>query len=116
MPKIGAGLDPITNVSIRDLMDKYNVDQRPNTLLKEVKPDSFVVQNPDGSMEEVEFDYGCICMGLKSNNPVLDMLNEEFADVEIMNIGDSKRQRRIIEGTEEGRAIVKVLEKKGLLD
>ena len=36
------------------------------------------------------------------------MLNEEFGDgsVEIMNIGDSKRQRRIIEGTEEARAIM----------
>ncbi len=44
------------------------------------------------------------------------MLKEEFADVELMNIGDSKRQRRIIEGTEEGRAIVKVLENKGFFN
>ena len=116
MPKIGAGLDPITSCSIRDLMNKYNVHQRPNTALKEVRPDCFVVQNPDGNMEEVEFDYGCICMGLSSNNPVLNMLKEEFADVELMNIGDSKRPRRIIEGTGEGRAILKVLEKKGFLD
>ena len=43
-------------------------------------------------------------------------MKEEFADVELMNIGDSKRQRRIIEGTEEGRAIIKVLEKKGFID
>ena len=116
MPKIGAGLDPITNCSIRDLMNKYNVHQRPSTALKEVRPDCFVVQNPDGSMEEVEFDYGCICMGLSSNNPVLNMLKEEFADVELVNIGDSRRPRRIIEGTGEGRAILKVLEKKGFID
>ena len=75
-----------------------------------------LVQNPDGSMEEVEFDYGCICMGLSSNNPVLNMLKEEFADVELVNIGDSRRPRRIIEGTGEGRAILKVLEKKGFID
>ncbi len=101
---VGPALDPITKVSIVDLMNKYNVHQRPSTALQEVKPDCFVVKNPDGSIEEVEFDYGCICMGLKSNNPVLDMLNTEFGDgtVEIMNIGDSKRQRRIIDGTEEG--------------
>lgn len=113
---VGPALDPITKVSIVDLMNKYNVHQRPSTALQEVKPDCFVVKNPDGSMEEVEFDYGCICMGLKSNNPVLDMLKEEFADVELMNIGDSKRQRRIIEGTEEGRAIVKVLERNGFFN
>ncbi len=118
MPAIGAGLDPITKVSIKDLMEKYNVHQRPSTALQEVKPDCFVVKNPDGSIEEVDFDYGCICMGLKSNNPVLEMLESEFGDgtVEIMNIGDSKQQRRIIDGTDEARSIVKVLEKRGFID
>lgn len=119
MPAIGAGLDPITKVSIADLMKKYDVHQRPSTALQEVKPDCFVVKNPDGEIDEVPFDYGCICMGLKSNNPVLDMLNEEFGEdgaIEIMNIGDSKRQRRIIDGTEEGRNIIRVLEKRGFID
>ncbi len=119
MPAIGAGLDPITKVSIADLMKKYDVHQRPSTALQEVKPDCFVVKNPDGEIEEVPFDYGCICMGLKSNNPVLDMLNEEFGEdcaIEIMNIGDSKRQRRIIDGTEEGRNIIRILEKRGFID
>lgn len=119
MPAIGAGLDPITKVSIADLMKKYDVHQRPSTALQEVKPDCFVVKNPDGEIEEVPFDYGCICMGLKSNNPVLDMLNEEFGEdgaIEIMNIGDSKRQRRIIDGTEEGRNVIRVLEKRGFID
>ncbi len=117
MPAIGAGLDPITKVSIADLMKTYNVHQRPSTALQEVKPDCFVVKNPDGSIEEVEFDYGCICMGLKSNNPVLDMLKENFGDgsIEIMNIGDSKRQRRIIDGTDEARSIINVLEKRGFI-
>lgn len=32
-------------------------------------------------------------------------------DIEILNIGDSKRARRIIEGTEEGRNILNVLAK-----
>jgi len=118
MPKIGAGLDPISKVSVPALMKKYNVHQRPSTALQEVKPDSFVVKNPDGSIEDVDFDYGCICMGLKSNNPVLDMLKENFDDgtVEIMNIGDSKLHRQIIHGTEEGRSIINVLEKRGFID
>ena len=40
-------------------------------------------------------------------------LKKEFEDedVEIMNIGDSVRARRIIEGTEEGRNILNVLAK-----
>ena len=118
MPAIGAGLDPITKVSIHELMEKFNVHQRPSTALQEVRPDCFVVKNPDGSIEEVGFDYGCICMGMKSNNPVLDELFKAYDDgtVEVIAIGDSKRARRIIEGTEEGRNIIRVLEKRGFID
>ena len=44
---------------------------------------------------------------------MLSYRQEAFADtnVEIINIGDSKRARRIIEGTEEGRNILNVLAK-----
>ena len=79
---------------------------------------SVIVKNPDGSIEEVGFDYGCICMGMKSNNPVLDELFKAYDDgtVEVIAISDSKRARRIIEGTEEGRNIIRVLEKRGFID
>lgn len=42
---------------------------------------------------------------------MLSELEDAFADtnVEIVNIGDSKRARRIIKGTEEGRNILSVL-------
>ena len=42
-----------------------------------------------------------------------DAINDKYENtpVAVMNIGDSKRARRIIEGTEEGRAILDVLEK-----
>lgn len=36
-------------------------------------------------------------------------------EVEILNVGDSIRARRIIEGTDEGRNILYVLEKRGYL-
>ena len=47
----------------------------------------------------------------KKNGFVLSEIEEAFSDtsVEIVNIGDSKRARRIIEGTEEGRNILNVL-------
>ena len=48
---------------------------------------------------------------MRANTPVLSDIEEAFADtnVEVVNIGDSKRARRIIEGTEEGRNILNVL-------
>ena len=95
-------------------MDKYGVRQMPNTALKEVRPDSFLVETKEG-MEELPFDYGFVCLGMKANAPVLDEIREAFADdssVEIVNIGDSVRARRIIEGTDEGRNILNTLEKR----
>ncbi len=116
MPVIGNGIDPVSKVDINTLMNKYNVKQMPNTALKEVRPDNFLVE-VDGEQKELPFDYGFVCLGMKAEHPVLQQIREAFEedDVEIMNIGDSVRARRIIEGTEEGRNILNTLEKRGYL-
>ena len=111
LPMIGNGLDPVTKCDTNAKMAKYHVKQMTNTALQEVKNDRFIVKNPKGEIEEVPFDYGFICLGMRANTPVLSEIEEAFSDtnVEIVNIGDSKRARRIIEGTEEGRNILTVL-------
>lgn len=116
MPIIGAGIDPVSKADITTLMKKYNVNQMPNTALKEVFEDHFHVETKDGA-EDLYFDYGFICLGMKAQTPVLNLLYECFAeiDVDIINIGDSMRARRIIEGTFEGRNILDTLSKKGYL-
>ena len=111
LPMIGNGLDPVTKCDTNAKMAKYGVKQMTNTALQEVKNDRFIVKNPEGEIEEIPFDYGFICLGMRANTPVLSEIDEAFSDtnVEIVNIGDSKRARRIIEGTEEGRNILNVL-------
>ena len=111
LPMIGNGLDPVTKCDTNAKMAKYHVKQMTNTALQEVKNDRFIVKNPESEIEEVPFDYGFICLGMRANTPVLSEIEEAFSDtnVEIVNIGDSKRARRIIEGTEEGRNILNVL-------
>lgn len=117
MPAIGAGIDPITKVDINTLMNKYGVNQMPNTALKEVFADHFHVETKEGP-EDLYFDYGFICLGMKAQTPVLAGLHEAFdkEGVEIINVGDSMRARRIIEGTSEGRnQVILALTKKGFL-
>lgn len=117
LPAIGNGIDPISKVGTFTLMEKYGVRQMPNTALKEVHPDSFLVETKEGQ-EVLDFDYGFVCLGMKANAPVLADLKKTFEDdnkVEIVNIGDSVRARRIIEGTDEGRNILNTLEKHGYL-
>lgn len=115
LPAIGNGIDPISKVGTFALMDKYHVRQMPNTALKEVRDDSFLVETPEGK-ETLNFDYGFVCLGMKANTPVLSELQNAFGDeIEVINIGDSVRARRIIEGTDEGRNILNTLEKHGYL-
>lgn len=117
MPIIGNGIDPVSKVDMGTLMDKYHVNQMTNTALKEVREDNFLVE-ADGELKELPFDYGFVCLGMRAEQPVLKDIKEAFEDddsVEIVNIGDSVRARRIIEGTEEGRNIINVLKKREYL-
>ncbi len=113
LPMIGNGLDPVTKCDTDTKMAKYNVRQMTKTALQEVHNDKFVVKTPEGNIEDIDFDYGFVCLGMRADNPILDQLEKAYADtnVEIYNIGDSKRARRIIEGTTEGRNIIEVLKR-----
>ena len=115
-PVIGKDLDSVTKVQTSTLIEKHNVLELTNTALLEVKDNSFIVKR-NGEEEELEFDYGFVCLGMWANTPVLESLRENFdsSKVEIINIGDSMRARRIIEGVQEGRNILNVLRKRNYL-
>lgn len=110
MPQIGKDLDPVSKCGTNTLMREHNVNQMTETALCEVKADSFTVK-VDGEEKDLPFDYGFVCLGMRANAPVLDEIREAFADtnVEIVNIGDSVRARRIIDGVQEGHNILNVL-------
>ena len=118
LPQIGMLADPVTKCSMRETFDKYGVTEYVNTALQEVKENAFVVKTPDGEIKEIPFDYGFNCLGMRSNNPILGELKETFEPegVTVYAIGDSIRARRIMEGTMDGRAILNILESRGLID
>ena len=66
---------------------------------------------------ELPFDYGFVCLGMRAQGQLFAELSDAFVsdDVEILNIGDSKRARRIIDGTLEGRNILNTLTQMGYL-
>lgn len=117
LPAIGNGIDPVSKAGTFTLMEEYGVRQMTKTALKEVRSDSFLVNTPEGE-EVLPFDYGFVCLGMKSVTPVISEIQEAFRednDVEIICVGDSVRARRIIEGTDEGRNVLYTLEKRGYL-
>ena len=116
MDQIGRDLDPVSKNDTKTMMKKHNVHQLTKTALLEVKDSSFLVRG-NGEPYELPFEYGFVCLGMRAQGQLYQNLTEEFSseDVEIMNIGDSQRARRIIDGTQEGRNILTVLEQKGYL-
>ena len=116
MDQIGRDLDPVSKNDTKTMMKKHNVHQLTKTALLEVKDSSFLVRG-DGEPYELPFEYGFVCLGMRAQGQLYQNLTEEFSseDVEIMNIGDSQRARRTIDGTQEGRNILTVLEQKGYL-
>lgn len=116
MPVIGKDLDPVSKNDMKCTMAKYNVAQLTNTALLEVKESSFLVKDANGE-RELPFDYGFVCLGMRAYNAPFTEISNAFAgdDIEIMNIGDSQRARRIIDGTFEGRNVLNFLTREGYL-
>ena len=116
MPAVGNGMDIITKLDFMTMLKKKEVDVRVETSLLEIKDNSFIV-NKDGVDEEINFGYGFVCLGMRAYSPLMSELQEKFVriNVEVINIGDSVRARRIIEGVDEGRHITDTLKRIGVL-
>ena len=117
MDQIGRDLDPVTKNDTKCMMKSHDVHQLTKTALLEVKADSFLVKGSEGEYE-LPFDYGFVCLGMRAKGQLYSQLLEAFSDddVEVINIGDSQRARRIIDGTMEGRNILYHLTQRGYLD
>lgn len=112
MPEIGRDLDPVSKSGLKEMVKTHGVDVRVNTKLLLVYADSFLVEY-GGEKTELPFDHGFVCLGMKAHAPVMQQLLESYADIPVINIGDSARARRIIEGVAEGHNILTVLEQRG---
>jgi 2,4-dienoyl-CoA reductase-like NADH-dependent reductase (Old Yellow Enzyme family)/thioredoxin reductase len=116
MPMLGRDLDVITKLSMMDIIKRYNVDVNTSTALVEVTSDHFKVKKGDNE-ENIEFDYGFVCLGMKPVDAGLNELQEHFSkiNVPVINIGDSARARKIMDGVREGSELTVTLEKIGVL-
>ena len=118
LPVIGRDLDVITKIQSMDMLKEKKVRAMTSTSLLEVKDNSFLVE-VDGKHEDIDFDFGFVCLGMRGVATLLPEIQKHFEEtnIEIINIGDSVRARRIIEGTTEGRNLtIQTLDKLNLFD
>ena len=107
MPAVGRDLDITTKDYMNDVIRRHAVSVMTHTKLVEVQDQSFVVED-QGGRKSIPFQIGAVCLGMASVNEGLEELKEYCAenDVVFLNIGDSKRARKLIDGIEEGRDIL----------
>ena len=117
LPEIGRELDPVSRCAFREFVRNNKVELNTEARLKEVRADSFVFDTAAGE-RECSFDYGLVCMGMASVRPLEDELSRFCLENRLVyaNIGDSKKTRTIIDGVEEGRSVIKLLDKIGCFD
>lgn len=116
LPMLGRDLDVITKLSMMDIIKKHDVEVHTGTALVEVASDHFKLKKDDKE-QSLDFDYGFVCLGMRPENSGLSEIEEHFKNsaVEVINIGDSARTRKIIDGMAEGRDIILTLERVGAL-
>ncbi len=112
LPVVGKDLDTNTKLDMYNTMKVHNVKVMTNTALQTVNDDSFTIKTKEGAVVDISFDYGFVCLGMRSENAEFPAIEKYASEngAKLLNIGDSSRVRRIINGVEEGRNIVKTLE------
>ena len=109
--ELGKDLDLITKLAMMEIVEEYGVEVHVETKLTEVKENSFLVEK-DGELLEIPFDLGFVCLGMRAEAPLIRELDQYAREDEavLLNIGDSKVARRIMEGTRDARDILKTIE------
>ncbi len=115
LPVVGRDLDTNTKLDIYNTIKVHDVKVMTNTALQVVNDDSFTIKTPEGTVVDMDFDYGFVCLGMRSENAEFPSVEAYASEkgVKVFNIGDSGKVRRIINGVEEGRNLVKTLEVMG---
>lgn len=121
MPMLGKDLDLITRLSMMNMVKEYGVEVHTKTALTEIAADHFKLKHAGvdadmpfaGAEFELPFDYGFVCLGMRADQSLWpDLLSyKRETGVEVVNIGDGKIARRIINGTKEGRDILTTIAK-----
>jgi 2,4-dienoyl-CoA reductase-like NADH-dependent reductase (Old Yellow Enzyme family)/thioredoxin reductase len=114
LPIVGKDLDEVTKHGMLTDLKKHHVEIHTETALQEVFADHFKAKYNSEEMD-FNFDYGFVCLGMRPETCGLKDIQEHFEEknVEVLNIGDSKQARKIINGTEESRNITYTLKKIG---
>lgn len=109
LPELGTGLDRFSKGYIVDLLCEKNTEILTSCRLEELQESAFLLSQGD-TTKLLPFDYGFICLGLRSNAQPLE-LRQHFEEqgIPFVSVGDSKRARRIYEGIAEGRNITETL-------
>ena len=81
-PVVGKDLDVVTKIGTYDMLEKHHVNVLTETALQEVGDTYFMVKRAE-NIERLDFDYGFVCLGMRSYAPHLSEIEEAFAQEDV---------------------------------
>lgn len=109
--EVGKDLDMITHHSMMNVIKRYAVKVYTDSILTEIFEDHFEIKQANQELN-IPFDLGFLCLGMRAYSPLMDKLLEygKTMNAAVVNIGDSKLARRIIDGSREARDILTTIQ------
>lgn len=110
LPQIGVGLDLITRSAALDMIKKHNIQIISSAEIIKVKDHSFVIKQGNDE-REISFDRGFTGLGMTPGREAIKIVETWLPGhgAQMVEIGDARSGRRILEGIREARNIVNIL-------
>jgi len=98
--KIGADLEPLTRMTILEMLDQQGVVLLTSTCLDEITPHGILVSIPGGKKKEIKADTVILALGFQPNDELAKKL--EGLAVELHIIGDCFKPGKIMDAIHNG--------------
>ncbi len=99
------GICPANYFMLKELFDYYGVKQQMNSVLKQIHKDGIVVQTESGSLD-IAADQVIIAVGYERYGNLAERLYREYPG-KVVNIGDSKAIKTIMNAVYEGYEVAR---------
>jgi 2,4-dienoyl-CoA reductase-like NADH-dependent reductase (Old Yellow Enzyme family)/thioredoxin reductase len=100
LPELAWDMEPFTKILLLERFEKYRVKVHKSTTVTKIRADGIDAKDKDGRHISIDADTVVICVGSRSNNGLLSILDGSVN--EVYGIGDCEEPARLLEAMHAG--------------
>jgi 2,4-dienoyl-CoA reductase-like NADH-dependent reductase (Old Yellow Enzyme family)/thioredoxin reductase len=100
LPELAWDMEPFTKILLLERFEKYRVKVHKSTTVTKIRSDGIDAKDKDGRHISIDADTVVICVGSRSNNGLLSILDGSVN--EVYGIGDCEEPARLLEAMHAG--------------